>query len=561
MLNTPNTFINPIIMKRAKYVLESSVLQATVLSNKAIVLRAGKTKILPGENQIILQNLPLGLIKNSIRVSGLGPVGTKIIGVELKKEFLEEMKDEKIKAIHQKIESLTNEQVAIQNEITQITEHLKMLTETMHNISNEFTKGFAWKKLEVSDYDKFVKYSMEQMKNMQSQLRAKNLELAEIQKKINAAKGEETQMQSRKGVEMNVICVDVESEKEGEFALSVEYAIQGASWYPVYDARVLTDEMKVEFDYYGMVNQQTGEDWKNTQITLSTAPDTPSTKLPELEPWYIYGYEKSKPRFLAKSAVMSAVPMGAPMAYESIQMMKVAVEKESADTLCEGEEKRVVAEAPTAKVDTTGDVVVYKIEKSADIPSEDSPKKLLIGKFTLPATIEYLTVPKILPEVFVSAKVTNDSEFMFLPGTVNLFSDSEYIGESSIQNVAPTEKFNFSLGITKAIKVKRELVKREAVSAGLLGSSKKIKYAYRIKVENNKKSNVKITVKDQIPVSKNDEIKVEDVAFGEGDEPTKKTDMGIIDWRFELPPGKKKIIDFSFSVTYPAKFVLEGIED
>jgi uncharacterized protein (TIGR02231 family) len=544
-------------MKKVKHILESSVVQATVLSNKAIVLRAGKTKILPGENQIILQNLPLELVRNSVRVSGLGPEGTKIIGVELKREFLEEPKDEKIKAIRQKIEELTNEQVSIQNDITQINEHLKMLIETMHNISSEFSRGFAWRKSEVSDYDKFVKYSMEQMKSLQAQLRAKNLDLADVQKKINAARGEESQIQSRKGVDMNVICVDIESQKEGEFALSVEYAIQGASWYPVYDARVLTDEMKVEFDYYGLVNQQTGEDWKNTQITLSTAPDTPSTKLPELQPWYLYGYETPKQRFFAKTAVPStavmceSAPMGAPMSGA----------KEAMDTMLLEGQKKVVAEAQTAKVDTTGDVVVYKIEKLSDIPSENSPKKLLIGRFTLPATIEYLTIPKLLPEVFVSAKVTNDSEFMFLPGSVNLFSDSEYIGESSLENVAPTEKFNFSLGITKAIKVKRELVKREALSAGLLGGSKKIKYAYRIKVENNKKSNAKVTVKDQIPVSKNDEIKVEEVEFGEGDEPTKKTDMGIIDWRFELPPGKKKIIDFSFSVTYPAKFVIEGFED
>ncbi len=547
-------------MKAAKHILESAIVQSTVLSNKAIVMRAGKTRILPGANQIVLQNLPLSLVQNSVRVAGMGPAGSKVIGVDLKREFLEEPKDEKIKELHAKLESLGNEETAIKNDITELTAHLSMLNETMRAMSADFSKGFSWRKAEVSDFDKFVKYAMEQMKAVDAQLRAKNLDLKDIIKKINAIKGEESQLQSMQGVDMNVVSVDVESEKEGEFALTLEYCVGDSSWYPIYDARVLTDEMKVEFDYYGMVKQETGEHWKDTQITLSTAPDSPSTTLPELTPWYLYGYDSTKrmryapqaaPLMVSRKMAMGgardeaakceeeALPTGTPMPEPAVNTM-------------------VVAEAPTAKVDTSGEAVVYKIEKPADLPSENAPKKLLIGKFNLPAIIEYLTVPKILQEVFVKAKVTNDSEFMFLPGEVNLFADSEFIGESSLKNVAPTEKFEFSLGITKGIKVKRELVKREATTAGMLGGSKKIHYAYRIKVENNKKSSAKVTVKDQIPVPKNDEIKVDDVKFGEGDEPTKKTDMGIIDWRFELPPGKKKVIDFEFSIIYPAKFVIEG---
>jgi uncharacterized protein (TIGR02231 family) len=224
-------------------------------------------------------------------------------------------------------------------------------------------------------------------------------------------------------------------------------------------------------------------------------------------------------------------------------------------------EPKVAAEAQVAKVSTSGEEVVYKIEKPSDIPSADTPKKLTIGKLTLPTDIKYMAIPKLVPEVYTYSKTSNESEFMLLPGTVNLFADSEFIGETSIENVAPTEKFEFSLGITKALKVKRELVKREVGSSGMMGKDKKVRYAYRIKVENNKKNDVKITVKDQLPVPQHEKIKVDDIVYADNFEPTKKSDLGILEWTFTLPAGKKRTIEFGFDVHYPGDVTVEGLID
>jgi uncharacterized protein (TIGR02231 family) len=124
--------------------------------------------------------------------------------------------------------------------------------------------------------------------------------------------------------------------------------------------------------------------------------------------------------------------------------------------------------------------------------------------------------------------------------------------------VAPTEKFDFSLGITRAIKVKRGLTKREVTSGGVMHKEKRIKYAYRIKIENNKRTDVKMTIKDQLPISQHEKIKVDGVGYSEGNEPSKKNDLGILEWTFILPSGKKRLIDFEFSLVYPVEFTIEG---
>jgi uncharacterized protein (TIGR02231 family) len=394
-------------------------------------------------------------------------------------------------------------------------------------------------------------------------IRAKNLELIELQKKVTALQNEEDNLSSMQEKETNVINIDIEAANPGDFDIKVEYAVYGAEWYPIYDARVSTDDMKVDFTYYGIVKQNTGENWTNTVITLSTAPEAPSTTLPDIQPWYINIYEPA--RNMVTRDRRSADKSG------MMQMQQADLPPPAPASMSEAgfggglrdefkpAPKKVAAREPVAKVETSGETVVYKIEKPSDIPSEEeTPKKLMIGKFELPVEIRYLSIPKVIPEVYTKAKITNSTEFMFLPGEVNLFSDSEFIGSSNLENVAPTEKFQFSLGITKAIKVKRGLTKREVTSGGVVHKDKRIKYAYRIKVENNKKIDARITIKDQLPISQHEKIKIEDVGWGEGTEPTKKNDMGILEWSFILPSGKKRNIDLEFSVVYPTEFTIEG---
>jgi len=552
-------------MAPIKHTLDSKIVAATVMVNRAIVTRTGKVKLEIGDNQVSLKDLPLTLIENSVRVSGEGPEGAKIIGVELKKEYLVEVKDEKLKELEKSIEALVLQEAAMRNELEEMNANLGIMNELAKTVSTDLARGYSRKQIDVSDLDKAVKYIISQMNETHSRVRAKNVEIVNLQKKINALRGEMSRLSSMQEKETNVVNVDIEASVAGDFDLAVEYAVYGAEWHPIYDARVSTEDMTVDFTYYGIVQQNTGENWNNTLITLSTAPDAPSTALPEIQPWYINLYEPARntvTRSGSKKGMMmqeqqAALPMPCTVPMGSASKM----DEGGLGGLTDGfmAEKKAPAKNQVARVETSGETVVYKIEKPSDVPSEsETPKKLMIGKFGLPVEIRYLSIPKVVPEVYTKAKITNSTEFMFLPGEVNLFSDSEFIGASCIENVAPTEKFSFSLGITKAIKVKRGLTKREVTSGGVVHKDKRIRFAYRIKVENNKKSEARITIKDQIPISQHEKIKIEDVSYGEGTEPTKKNDMGILDWSFILSPGKKKNIDLEFSVVYPTEFTLEG---
>ena len=62
-------------------------------------------------------------------------------------------------------------------------------------------------------------------------------------------------------VKKQVIGILLTVQKEAEIQLLVSYVVSNASWTPKYDLRVSSAETTMEVSYFGMVQQNTGEDW------------------------------------------------------------------------------------------------------------------------------------------------------------------------------------------------------------------------------------------------------------------------------------------------------------
>ena len=83
--------------------------------------------------------------------------------------------------------------------------------------------------------------------------------------------------------------------------------------------------------------------------------------------------------------------------------------------------------------------------------------------------------------------------------------------------------------------------------------------AYKMTLENLKKTPVEVQVLDHIPVSRTDRIEVNNVAISP--EPIVKNyndREGVMLWKLELAPSEKREIDIGFVVTYPKELSLPG---
>ena len=81
----------------------------------------------------------------------------------------------------------------------------------------------------------------------------------------------------------------------GSADLLLGYLIGGAHWRPSYDIQFVPSQNRVELKLAGLVKQQTGEDWTDAQLTLSTAVPATATQLPKLLTWKLGERERFIP--------------------------------------------------------------------------------------------------------------------------------------------------------------------------------------------------------------------------------------------------------------------------
>ncbi|MFL5318795.1 MAG: DUF4139 domain-containing protein [Myxococcaceae bacterium] len=81
----------------------------------------------------------------------------------------------------------------------------------------------------------------------------------------------------------------------GAGKLTLTYVTSRARWYPLYELQLLPDTGKVQISFSGRVSQETGEDWNDAQLVLSTAVPLNVTVLPKLPTWKIGEKERFIP--------------------------------------------------------------------------------------------------------------------------------------------------------------------------------------------------------------------------------------------------------------------------
>ncbi|HNP49483.1 MAG TPA: DUF4139 domain-containing protein, partial [Bacteroidia bacterium] len=114
---------------------------------------------------------------------------------------------------------------------------------------------------------------------------------------------------------------------------------------------------------------------------------------------------------------------------------------------------------------------------------------------------------------------------------------------------------DLSLGRDKKIVILREKQKDLSTSKFVGGNMVK-ELNYKITVRNGKKEAIDLTLQDQIPVSKNDDIKVNLNDYSSGDY---NKESGKITWKLSVQPTQTEIRNLKFTVKYPKDQIVGGL--
>lgn len=190
--------------------------------------------------------------------------------------------------------------------------------------------------------------------------------------------------------------------------------------------------------------------------------------------------------------------------------------------------------------------VEYAIQSKFTIPSDGTEQRVNISNYDLAAAYEYHAAPKMDPSVYLSAQVSGWESLNLLNGEANMYFDGTYIGKTYIDVNSTKDTLSFSLGKDNKIQIERNRIKEKSTNK-TIGSRQKFEVTWEIKVKNNGGASIPILIKDQFPISNDNDIKVKNGEYGDG---TLNEQNGIITWKSKLNSGENKAIQFNYSVDY-----------
>ena len=234
------------------------------------------------------------------------------------------------------------------------------------------------------------------------------------------------------------------------------------------------------------------------------------------------------------------------MAQRSEQMADMAT---SASMIVQAEESTTKAEITSSS---------FTITSKQSIPSDNQSHKVGISLENLPIEFAYDIIPKSVQAAYLTGKGKNAKEYPLLAGETNVFLDNSFVATIPLKTIMPNDSFAINLGVDEAIRVERKLVSRFTEQVGTFSTKIRTTYEFEFKIENHKKYDVEVKLYDQIPVSRNEKIVVEQI------EPNPKTMLpdadGILMWKLTLPANEKRSFKLKFSVERPANVTAYGIE-
>lgn len=532
--------------------VDSSITAVTVYSDRARVTREASLKIPGGETILQVNGLPFQIDDSSVQVSGEG--AATILGIEVRRHFGEKENNPEVEQLQKQLEALTNRIQKFSDEERLIAERETFLNKMRESLTRQTGKDMQTSQFQLSQvkglYD-FYSASIQECSERKFEI---SLQKRELDPQIQKLRQELNRLKAKSGKREKRVLISLKSKRSTTARLAISYVIHGASWQPIYNARTFVEDEKVELTYQAMVRQQTGEDWNDVKLSLSTARPQVGGRMPDIDPWFLRKGGVYRGGMLSKAMGGAARDQ---MANSMVLEDAVELEESSLMQASSPEPKRKLSVA-SAHIESKGTAMVFEVKAPATIPSDGEPQKTTLLVKDFKGDFSYTTTPKLGENAYLTAELKNDSGAAILGGRVNLFLEDDFVGTSYVNFIAPSADFKFYLGVDDDIKVKRKEVVNKKEVSGMIRKSTLNVLKYQISVENFKKSGQKITVVDQLPVSRDSSIEVAREKFDP--KPTERDDeSGKLTWTFDLKPREKKEIEFGFEVSWPQGENISGL--
>ena len=334
------------------------------------------------------------------------------------------------------------------------------------------------------------------------------------------------------------ILVHVIAEQAGPAVINLNYYITNAGWLPSYDLRAMSNDQNVKLTYKAQIHQESGTDWSNVRLVLSTANPNRSYNIPELSPWYlgspVYSYKNKKDYQMNAPALAKG--------YAKTDDLRSLDKEQVASYNQEAQNAYEYTEVNENIIETE-----YEIKLNYNIPSDGKDHYAAILVKDLKTFYRYKAIPKLNNNVYLTAVLPDWEDAITIGGEASIYYDGSYVGSTSLVPGGTEDTIQLSLGIDKNIAIKRQKIKDKCTQK-VLDNDIVHQYTFEITMKNSRNSKIEIEVEDQLPLpyDKSVTIDTKEISGAKQDPVT-----GALKWRLAIAAKDNKKLTLIYQVKAP----------
>ncbi|HZU38874.1 MAG TPA: DUF4139 domain-containing protein [Gemmataceae bacterium] len=523
----------------------SRVTAVTVYPNSALVTREVEVPAGTGSLELVVTPLPPQTIDSSLFSEASH--GIRVLTTRYRTRPVREDTREEVRKVEAQLKTLESEGQRLESDLRVCEQDMQLLAKlenfTQVNLQHQTEKG----SLNSDSVTTLAKYVMENRNDKAQMMVGLQQKIADNKEQITFVKRQlqELAAGSTRTERDAIIVVDKQNPDPGKVRLN--YLVNSASWRPEYKFRAAKERDPIQVEYLAAVMQQTGEDWTNAHLTLSTAEPMLNAAPPDLKMLEValVPHGSSGPGGgmagmpgngmggmpgMGVTKAPAGVPANQPapqlemleqqarqlrsQAQQSYMANSVAVggkltneaaALEQAKDLLVVREEDVKANKIAKTNSNEGPSVTYHLPTRLTVPSRSDEQIIEVARIEMKPDYFYKAVPVLTPHVYRLANLTNRSEYVLLPGEATMYIGSDFVGRSNLPLVAIGEQFTAGFGVDPQLQVQRQMMDKTRTTQG---DNQVLRFQYRILVSSYKTEPVKLQVWDRLPHADTEAVNV-----------------------------------------------------
>ena len=527
--------------------IESSIEDVTVFLTGGEVHRTAEVKLKAGRNKLIFKRISTVADHKSVQFNA--DKAFNLVSVSSEIDYLSFVDNNpRIKTLKDSVATLKDKNIDLLNEKSAYDAEKKLLQK------NNSIKG-EQQNLSVEELRSMAEYYRTRMMELNKIITQYDKDIGKNNTIIYRYQQQLTELNYKETVKSNQIIVIVDSDEAKTLSVDLKYIVSNCGWQANYDLSADNIDGAIELKYKAKVYNNTGNDWNDVKMVLSTSDPNISASAPVLYPWYLNYSSLNNQNDFDDAGYVVPQNRAYTQYYQNASTPKISQNLDGVVINDEmnsfefgvGNGNTNPSNVSFKSIEVSQLSTEFNIKKKYTIPSDSKPYLVEITNHNLNSTFSHKAVPKLDKDAFLLSNIVGWEKLDLVPGPTNVYFADTYVGQSYINTANVEDTLRLSFGRDKKIGVQRKLLE-EFSDKKVVGGNRKDSYTYEITIKNNRNIEVNMDLFDQIPISQDSDISV---SIEETSEADYNETTGRLRWKVKIKPGETKKYRIGFTIKYP----------